>query len=502
LLPGGIDMKSQSLSFRSLFSTVLALSMILNPLYATQAHAGKSDDFHRVCDPINENKKNAAGVSVGGDQAKAECSKAELALNAAKVEKTKTIIFGSAAIICTAQAVIENLPWTSAAAKAICKGLAIATPISTMVLDKTGASKNADIVGNFAANSSQVMTLAGTAGGIMGAEKIGGWAKNIGQIAKGPNTFVDSGSGAVSHYSNADNAQITKLQEGGMSRTDAIKKVDEQKSEKKSSCIGSAIMLGVQGGLTTFGMIGANKTFKLTLANASNLSNAAKQSNTNLTLNLGSGNNGVVQANPNPGRGSGASATEVCDRSNGSGFMNCMAQLSPELAAITSNSEFMGTLQNALGDKSLGDFVKSFDGETATDVANHIAGGLGMNPTTVAGMLKNNDQLAKDLKMMETYEPLAYTRTGGSASASGGETPDFAKLMQGVLKQLNPDMDAKRDEAAELVFRQLDLLPPEKVEQNKEISLFARIGYRYRKNANNLEQLNWARPDNQEAAKR
>jgi hypothetical protein len=50
------------------------------------------------------------------------------------------------------------------------------------------------------------------------------------------------------------------------------------------------------------------------------------------------------------------------------------------------------------------------------------------------------------------------------------------------MNQLNPDQkkNAKED-PAETVFRKLDLLPAEKIEASKDISLFARIGYRYRK---------------------
>jgi hypothetical protein len=45
----------------------------------------------------------------------------------------------------------------------------------------------------------------------------------------------------------------------------------------------------------------------------------------------------------------------------------------------------------------------------------------------------------------------------------------------------------QKTNAAEAVFRKLDLLPVEEIQQNKDISLFARIAYRYRKNSNNLD---------------
>jgi MFS family permease len=40
-----------------------------------------------------------------------------------------------------------------------------------------------------------------------------------------------------------------------------------------------------------------------------------------------------------------------------------------------------------------------------------------------------------------------------------------------------------------------ELLPPEKIYANKDISLFARIGFRYKKNINNVEQLSTSSGD-------
>ena len=61
------------------------------------------------------------------------------------------------------------------------------------------------------------------------------------------------------------------------------------------------------------------------------------------------------------------------------------------------------------------------------------------------------------------------------------------------MGKLNPEAakDAKVD-PSEQVFRQLELLPADKIEANKDISLFARVAFRYRKNTSNVDQLNWS----------
>jgi len=77
-----------------------------------------------------------------------------------------------------------------------------------------------------------------------------------------------------------------------------------------------------------------------------------------------------------------------------------------------------------------------------------------------------------------------YASASNSAPDSGksGET-DFTKLMGDLLKQMNPEgaKDTPKENVAEAVYRKLDLLPADKIESNKDISLFARVGYRYRK---------------------
>jgi hypothetical protein len=70
-----------------------------------------------------------------------------------------------------------------------------------------------------------------------------------------------------------------------------------------------------------------------------------------------------------------------------------------------------------------------------------------------------------------------------SKSGGAGEM-DFSKMMESVLKQMNPEeisAGKSKENANEAVFRRLDLLPPDKIEANKDISLFVRIGHRYRK---------------------
>jgi hypothetical protein len=501
-------MKSHLPSFRPTLALGLILSLTFNPLYVTQAQASQKADYSQVCDPIDNNATAANGASNGGDQAKAECAKAKMSMNATKVEKTKTIVFGTAAAICTAMAVIENLPWSAAAAKVACNIISTGVSMSGMVMDKEGVSSNGEIVGKFAATSSQVMSMAGSASGLLGGASglFGSYISS--QAAKASGQVV----GAAFSKGMSEGMKQTGSVMGGVANgakeasSEATKKAAEEASKKaadqaakKVACISSAVMLGIQTGLSVAGMAGASKTFQNSLFNAKSIKASALDSTTKIALQGNNINNGPVSGNPKPGAASTKTGVETCDDKGGNEYISCMGQASPELSAISNNPDFLGTMEKALGGKSLGDFAKGFNGNTQQDAANYIGAGLGMNPSAIAKLMDAQSKLAQDAGATEKYEPMAYTRAGGAAQVSD-HAPDFNAMMAGMLKQLNPDADAKKDDAAELVFRQLDLLPPEKIEQSKDISLFARIGYRYRKNASNLEQLNWSRPENQQNA--
>lgn len=458
-------------------SLALVLSLVFNPFYAPHAFAKKDDEYNKVCGPITSATPSATtSGSAGGDQAKAECAKAKMSMKASKIETTKLIIFGSAAAICTVNAVLENLPWSAAAAKAICTYLSLGVSASTMFMDSEGVSKNKDIVGGFAASASQVVSAAGaivSMGGLFGGS--GGLAGMFG-----------GGKAAASTATTA--------------ATEATEKAAEE-SAKKTACITSAITLGVQAAISGVATAGAGKTFNTSLRNARNISEPAATSNTQLNL-AGGGNPNGVKTNAKPGSGGDAVSSDSCDSKSGTSYLSCLGTMDPDLAAISNNPEFLGTMEKALGGKSLGDFAKNYKGESQQDAANYIGAGLGLNGGAVAKLMDNQEKMARSTGAMDKYEAMKYARAGGSSSAHGGDVPDFGKMMEGMLKQLNPGADGKKENAAELVFRQLDLLPPEKIEQNKEISLFARIGYRYRKNASNVEQLNWSKEENQESSRK
>jgi|GEM_PF-3070879 len=499
-------MKSQG-SFRTLLAFALTLAMAVNPVLVPKAMASQKDDFHRVCDPINNDEN-------GGDQAKAECAKAEIAMNTSKVEKTKVTILTAAALICTVNAVLENLPWSSAAAKIICKGLSVATPLSTQLLESKGATTDASIVGKFAASSSQVMSYAGTAAAMIpGASNfLGGWAANMTGIGKTTKTIQTVNIQNNTHYNEAtgkidgnlkvttENKDVANYSKADQARANNGKDVAKEKQEKKSTCMGSAIMLGIPAALSAVGLAGANKTFNVALSNAKNVSDTAKDSTTQMQLGFNA-NAGRVPTNPTRSATPKAAASETCDSQSGSQYLNCMSNLSPDVAAITSNPDFVGTMEKALG-QNLGDFAKGFNGNTPQDAANYVGAAMGIPGGDVAKLMDVQKALAKDTGALDKYEPMAYVHSGGGASA-GVAAPDFGSLMSNMLKQLDPNADSKKNEdPSALVFRQLDLLPPEKIVQSRDISLFARIGYRYRKHLDHLEHLNWAIPENQENARK
>jgi len=468
-------MKSQG-SFRTLLAFALTSIMTVNPLFIPSAMASQKDDFHEVCDPINNDVTNADGSSNGGDNAKAECAKAEAAMNATKGEKTKTILFDLATATVCAEVAFSFIPYTKAAAEALCNYTSMGASLAGTVFDTTTSSQNSEVVSQFASTSSQVLGAVGTMAPLFMNKIVANASKKAAEEA----------------------AKCAVTEEA---KQQASKEAAQQASSKLS-CIISCAMLGAQAAVSHIAWASSNKAFNTSLNNAKNIKYTANQSTTQMQL---SGYNvrPGVPANPTRPTAPKATASEACDDKGGDQYLQCMTNLAPELSAITNNPTLASTMQDALGGKSLGDFAKGFTGETPQGLSNYVGSELGMPSDAAAKLMDAQEKLAKDTGALDKYEPMAYVHSGGGGASSAAAAPDFGSLMSNMLKQLDPNADSKKNEdPSALVFRQLDLLPPEKIVQSKEISLFARIGYRYRKHLDHLEHLNWSIPENQESARK
>lgn len=439
-------------SIKRYLSFAMVVSVVYSPVASEYVHATVlSKKMDETCkQPLADAERLK---STQGDQRMAYCVQAELARVAKDVETAKSIIYLAGAVTCSTMAILENAYpvaiVTGPEAKAVCMGTSIGAAASGLVADITGGVIMNDKREKYGQAKEQICSIAQFQPLVM-------------QLAPLLNTSSSGGKGG----------------EGG-----------------DSGCIMCAVTLGLQGGISVYSAVSSQNSQEKLVDSAKNVKDASDVSVNNLRtaqVNTTMQNNN----NGNSGSNNSTSQSDPCANASGNAYLSCFgnAYNSPEIMAISNSPEFLNTMQKSLKGKTLGDFVKNYNGEQ--DLASYVAGGLGVSPALVAGVMKNNEKMVKDTKFAEKYSPSGYTRTAAAKPSVGGGGLDFSKLMAGMMGKMDPAAKEAKD-PSELVFRQLELLPADKIYANKDISLFARIAFRYRKNSGNVEQLNWARQENQ-----
>ena len=491
-------------------------AFVLNPLAIRPARADSvSASFHQTCDKVYA-AQNDPKATQPGTNLIAECDKAKLGVSAHDAEKVKVIAYGVAMGLDIAGAVMgATPPYTAAAAgKAICKYATLAGSLTGSIEDltasdamsqtmnafQTTAMKTVDTFSSLNAASSAGIGLgSGAGGGLLGIIKDASSLESKGvQLLGGAN---NGATGTTTNFTIEHSGSLTD----GTAKVNVKQTNTSNNNGKNGDCIMAAIMMGFEFGISVYGESIASKAVGSSVDTAKQQIAAAAAGAQSYSLGFNGGNTGFA---PSPkADGSSAGPSEVpCGGQSGNSQLSCLGSTFPsaEMSAITSSPGFLNAAQKALG-MPLADFASKYNGNTPQDAANYIAGGLGLSgdaAAQLANSLAMGQQVAKDSGLLDKYTPSSYIAsnhsTGSSAPAS-----DFGGLMSSMLKQLNPDAAAdKQKDPAELVFRQLDLLPAEKVIDNKNISLFARIGYRYRKVSGEVQQLNWASEQNQQSAGR
>lgn len=439
-------------------SYLMVLSIITGPLTVQKAIA---NEFDSVCKQALSDAR--AKKSTEGDQKMGYCVQAEIAKTTKEVEIAKSIIFLAATVTCTTFAVLI----ATAHAEAV-----VSFGISEAQIPAYEAACKWVNVG---------ASVAGVGADVAGHFIIKGKKEDYGQAAEKFNAapMVSTLLGGATTFLMGSTSQVA---------ADAATKGTSQTS---IGCIMCAISTGLSGSISVISAKGS--------ADAQNAAvKDAKEAHDDANLATNTFKSSQFN-NPNSGgeSGSGTSipaSTDSCSNSNGNQYLTCLGGISPEIAAITNSPEFMKEMTKALKGKNLGDFIKGY--KEGTDMNSYVAAGLGVNPGLVSHVAKSNDKLLKDSKFMEHYKPMTYARGGSAAKVSNDL--DFSKMMAGLMGKMGGDKKDSKEDPSELVFRQMELLPADKIQANKDISLFARIAFRYRKNNGNVEQLNWSRPENQD----
>jgi hypothetical protein len=449
---------------KSFLSTSLVLAILSNGFLATQSHASQASTLNATCA-----KTFAESVTAqAADNAFSYCSEAKNAMHTANGEKVKLALNSAVAIAAGVLAAMNVVPATIAVNNVACTYMSLGAIAVDIGSDVLVGNANKDVA---SALSSSMMTLTPS---LMG-------------FAMGSSTLAFSASSTAAKAAAASAAKTTESASG-----------QTVTKGHATGCITTAVTSGITAAISGLSLSGANSSFKAAIQNAQNVistpSNTIYSGGSAALVPAGSNVSAAMSAGT-PG------AVEDCDTKSGTAYLTCAA---PETQALTANPDFMNTMQSALG-QNPGDFAKNLQGDTPAEAGQAAAAAMGAsaNGQSAAGeALSAVAKTAGDAGILDKYTPMTYAHADRSI-ASASPDMDFGKLMSGMLKNLNPDAakNEKNGNAADLVFRQLDLLPADKVESNKQISLFARIGYRYRKNMSNVDQLNWSQPQNQASAK-
>jgi len=301
-----------------------------------------------------------------------------------------------------------------------------------------------------------------------------------GGAAPATNTGVEASGGTPASGS-------TETSTAANSKTDPNAKADGQKA-----CVMSSALLFVEMGMSIWEAADAKKIRQVKVDAAKANALAAASSNA-IVANFSNPMGGQQNQAPGAAISDAASSDpkDQCKSAQGNSYLTCTFQGSneaPAIAALVGDSRVNRLMENLMGGKTLGDLAKSYDGDgSGASIGNHIASAFGM-PGSMASALSTGMSLAEKATRGDSQE------LPGASYASKGSSPqdankageiDFSKMMEGLLKQMSPEEKAavNPQNASDAIFRKLDLLPPDKIEANRDISLFVRIGYRYTKKA-------------------
>lgn len=471
--------RSALASIRAILILQLAIA---SPLpFPLSAHAEESQNsYSSVCDPINarQSLNTDPTVPVAGFT---DCETAKHAEIARQRANTKAIMFGALGTVCAGLAAFE---FTGQGAT--CTGLSLGGTGTKMLID--------DATKKRIKNDTEVQTngMAQTVNGIVAGYKVATLAAPyVTKVKDAVSGWFQGNTAATSVDPNFigppdPNAAVSQSQPAG----DAAKETGSKSG--KGTCLVSSALLLVEMGMSIWEAADAKKIHQLKVDAAKANADAAASAN-GIVANFSNPMGG--QQNQAPGAAiSDAASSEPkdqCKSAQGNSYLTCTFQGSneaPAIAALVGDSKVNRLMENLMGGKTLGDLAKSYNGDgSGASIGNHIANALGM-PNDMKSTLSTGMSLAEKATRRDSQElPGATYASKGSSpqdAKKAGEV-DFSKMMEGLLKQMSPEEKAAMNpqNASEAIFRKLDLLPPDKIEANRDISLFVRIGYRYTKKA-------------------
>ncbi len=377
-------------------------------------------------------------------------------------------------------------------ARKTCPALGVATVGSGFLFDKYGMYQIQEVKLKYGQSAENPLNL----GTIMGAAGVAGM---VGKIIKNNNVPLfpkkEEVLANLDELKGADQYGVDSIEK--LNLRDGISREDfrNDASQKRSHCFKIAAALGVYGGVIWNSKKGLEAEARNNVKTAATIK-LEQAGTTRVSVASVLDNKSTAKSPSSPG--STGSILDPCAKSKD--YLNCAAKQSPEIAAITNNRGFMKTLQDELGGKTIGEHLRNNKGGSEREFAQSLAGALGASPTAIASLIQENTKNAAKAAEFVSAEGTVpqLASYGGSAGLNmprlGGRgvhaEPDFGKLLNGLLPDMNSNQEQSATEPSsptEEAYRRLDLMAADTIQTNKDISLFVRVAYRYRKHVEKSE---------------
>jgi len=439
-----------------------------------------------------------ACANQGDDQQATFCTAAK---NADKAAKNNTIlmgVWGAVGAVCTAACALSTSP-TYAMNEWVCMGSSIAGTVADVGLSMMTAKSMQESTG-------ALMSLAGTGVSVMmSSQNMLSSAGREAMKTTGKAFYQAGQTEGMTHAESISHAKDGLNATGTEAGTEAAGKVGKR---DMGACIAAVTAIG-QSVMKGMSASQARDTKKSALNSAAQL-----QSQTAAQVTFG---NGDIIDSAKEGGGAGGNGTQIvanttssnlggggCDAAKDTGsigaIVQCASAFNPELANLISNPKFQEEFKNLSGGQDLGNFIKNINDDTPASSA--IGAGLGGLPNSgeILSKLKEIEGQAKILAANEQGSRGGYLSSGrgiASAEEGPGAEAQIGDLLKGMLGQMNGEGEKKEDPLVEEIEFQIQKLrDPATLSENKNISLFARVGYRYKKTMNRLAWGPWSSEHN------
>lgn len=468
-------------------SAVLIAVMMNSLFYPTWVHAG-------------DNCQSAAG----GTATETTCSGKKMAKNGRDMEIAKAVLFGTAATTAYVLAAVKMTPYAGQVAAATCNVMSIALPITGMVMDAATKKENKSVMGT---------TMSFLSAGYGAYEGIKGLSESLGKngtlsTAKsahnGKKALIENGKKADA--TSADQAIGTKV-----ARDQELSKDNEVQGE---ICLKTGIAMTLSAGTSGLSASALGKTYKdlgatLAAIGTVGIYNADLGGPTPAPgYDPGKKNEPSAMKGPESNNGNNANNVEpptdveLC-RSGAGDYLACMGRSDSTFQAVSASQDFRRELDRAVGG-NFADFMRKAPNDLAAAPA-YISNAMGLGEKgtkEIESMMEKSKKIALESGLGNAVASAAPARPKSFAGGPAEPEMDFNKMLADMMKALGvppeeADDPSKREAALESTFRRIELLPPEKVEANRDISLFVRVGFRYRKNLPHMDQLAWSSESNQ-----